>query len=369
YQISGDDAANVLAMTCVGGNTTPISAPNAPCADVKTIVIFPGDEVDSVDLSGVTAANFTSIPSVDIYGDLEVSDPKVDSLIGSGLADRILSDAFDNVKGGAGNDYIQFGGKVEGEGGDDVLQDVSAANGAFGGPGDDRFIDSVSAGGMFGGTGEDSFEADFNSAIGSIDFTMIFNATQIVVQADAGSATYDLSEFEHLIITMPSAGTQTLNALTFAGDVDVRGFGGTDIITGSKKSDTLRGGSGNDTINAQDGGFDIVECGLGTDTAKVDGLDRVTGCENVTVAKPQTTITKGPRNVRKGALATFKFTSSVPGSVFQCKVDKKPWKSCTSPYSVSTGGLTKGLHTLRVRAGFPAGNWDATPAKKSFGVT
>ncbi|HSV41717.1 MAG TPA: hypothetical protein VLI04_23325, partial [Nocardioidaceae bacterium] len=47
YQISGDDAANVLAMTCVGGNTTPISAPNAPCADVKTIVIFPGDEVDS----------------------------------------------------------------------------------------------------------------------------------------------------------------------------------------------------------------------------------------------------------------------------------------------------------------------------------
>jgi hypothetical protein len=43
----------------------------------------------------------------------------------------------------------------------------------------------------------------------------------------------------------------------------------------------LLGGAGNDVINARDGQRDLVNCGSGVDTAVVDKLDRVVGCEHV----------------------------------------------------------------------------------------
>jgi Ca2+-binding RTX toxin-like protein len=43
-------------------------------------------------------------------------------------------------------------------------------------------------------------------------------------------------------------------------------------------------GSGNDTINARDGEADSIDCGVGTDVARVDAVDTVAGCETVETA-------------------------------------------------------------------------------------
>ena len=66
------------------------------------------------------------------------------------------------------------------------------------------------------------------------------------------------------------------------GQDEVRAGNGRDRVFGGRGEDQLYGGGGNDTMNAQDGYKDNVNCGLGTDTAYVDKLDRVNvDCENV----------------------------------------------------------------------------------------
>jgi hypothetical protein len=69
------------------------------------------------------------------------------------------------------------------------------------------------------------------------------------------------------------------------GKDEVRAGKGRDRVFGRRGEDQLYGGGGNDTMNARDGYEDGVNCGLGTDTAYVDRLDRVNeDCEKVFVA-------------------------------------------------------------------------------------
>jgi hypothetical protein len=69
------------------------------------------------------------------------------------------------------------------------------------------------------------------------------------------------------------------------GQDEVRAGNGRDRVFGGRGRDALYGGGGNDTMNAQDGYKDNVNCGLGTDTAYVDRLDRVNeDCEDVFVS-------------------------------------------------------------------------------------
>lgn len=66
------------------------------------------------------------------------------------------------------------------------------------------------------------------------------------------------------------------------GGVDVLlGGNGNDLIVGGAGADTLLGEAGDDTIRAADGTRDTVDCGPGRDTARVDVLDVVVGCETV----------------------------------------------------------------------------------------
>ena len=81
---------------------------------------------------------------------------------------------------------------------------------------------------------------------------------------------------------------------------------------------------------------------------------------------PQTTITRGaPRKLEKSKVK-FKFKSSEPNSTFECKLDKKPYKPCSSPRKVKR--LDEGKHKFKVRAIDEAGNVDPSPAKDKFKV-
>jgi hypothetical protein len=96
----------------------------------------------------------------------------------------------------------------------------------------------------------------------------------------------------------------------------------------------------------------------------------VVGCDLIA---PQTTIAKGGKKLIKThhsrAKVKFSFSSDEVGSTFECKLDRKPFRPCSSPkrYRIKATEKAK-KHTLRVEAIDAAGNKDATPAKRSFRV-
>jgi hypothetical protein len=83
---------------------------------------------------------------------------------------------------------------------------------------------------------------------------------------------------------------------------------------------------------------------------------------------PETKIKKGPKTVETSkpkAKITFTFTSSEPGSTFECRLDKKPFKACSSPTKVKA---KLGKHRFQVQASDAAGNPDLSPVTFKFKV-
>ena len=74
---------------------------------------------------------------------------------------------------------------------------------------------------------------------------------------------------------------------------------------------------------------------------------------------PQTGFTKRPRNRTRRRSSVFRFGSSEAGSSFECKLDRRPFRSCRSPKHVK---VRPGKHAFRVRAIDVAGNADTSPA-------
>jgi hypothetical protein len=81
---------------------------------------------------------------------------------------------------------------------------------------------------------------------------------------------------------------------------------------------------------------------------------------------PETAIDTGPPAFSEDRTATFSFSSSEPGSRFECSLDDGPFVPCSSPYT--TPRLRGGRHTLAVRAIDAAGNVDPTPTVYVFEV-
>jgi hypothetical protein len=69
---------------------------------------------------------------------------------------------------------------------------------------------------------------------------------------------------------------------------------------------------------------------------------------------------------RAARKATFNFSSSEPGSTFLCKLDKKPFKPCSSPKKYKH--LRHRKHKFQVQAKDAAGNRDGSPAIKKFKI-
>jgi hypothetical protein len=81
---------------------------------------------------------------------------------------------------------------------------------------------------------------------------------------------------------------------------------------------------------------------------------------------PETRIDREPPRQTRKRLARISFSSTEPGSRFECKLDARPFKACETPlrWKVRRGAR----HVFRVRAIDLAGNVDQTPAKCAWRV-
>jgi hypothetical protein len=79
---------------------------------------------------------------------------------------------------------------------------------------------------------------------------------------------------------------------------------------------------------------------------------------------PQTQIRQGPGHSTRDRTPTFRFTSSVSGSTYLCKLDGGSFKRCHSPFT--TPRLRVGRHVLKVKARVPGGAGDPSPASYGF---
>jgi large repetitive protein len=85
----------------------------------------------------------------------------------------------------------------------------------------------------------------------------------------------------------------------------------------------------------------------------------------VDTLRPDTTIVSGPSGPTRSTSATFDFSSNEAGVTYLCRLDAVT-APCSDPRSWT--GLAQGSHTLTVWARDAAGNYDATPAVRTWTV-
>jgi hypothetical protein len=86
-------------------------------------------------------------------------------------------------------------------------------------------------------------------------------------------------------------------------------------------------------------------------------------------APPLTRITFGPAVKTRKRAPVFRFTDlsgDPPGTSFLCKLDRRPWRPCQTPWRLTR--LKIKAHVAMVRAIDAAGNEEAVPAKRRFKV-
>jgi Tol biopolymer transport system component len=109
--------------------------------------------------------------------------------------------------------------------------------------------------------------------------------------------------------------------------------------------------------------FNLTDAAAGT-TIDMSGMNPDWG---MLVTALDTTITAKPDSSTTDTSASFSFSSTRPGSTFNCSLDGAPFAVCTSPQRYPEG-LTEGSHTFKVQATDAAGNTDPTPATFTWKV-
>jgi glucose/arabinose dehydrogenase len=85
-----------------------------------------------------------------------------------------------------------------------------------------------------------------------------------------------------------------------------------------------------------------------------------------TVGLPGTSLGKHPPKRTRSATAKFGLTATGAGTAFRCKLDGRPWRSCSA--SLVINRLKPGRHLLEVVAVDRAGNSDPTPLRFKWTV-
>jgi hypothetical protein len=229
------------------------------------------------------------------------------------------------------------------------------------------------------GTFQDAKLATSGAPIYSIDtngsgdlFAANYNANAVTVYRSNGNGTFSAGQ-SLPVGTHPSAVTSE----------DLDGDGVEDLAVSNFDSDNvsvLWGSGGFQTAQnfaAGDGPAYVIGARLNadgfTDLAVANQNSNNVSVLLNTAVPPQTTITSGPSDsqVVNSTSATFGFTSSEPGSTFQCSLDDlndSAYVPCTSPQTVpGVGLLAEGSHTFYVKATGASGT-DPTPARRTWTV-
>ncbi len=80
--------------------------------------------------------------------------------------------------------------------------------------------------------------------------------------------------------------------------------------------------------------------------------------------RPQTRIRRGPGHEIRDRTPTFRFASSVAGSIYLCKLDSHRFRRCRSPFTTRPLGF--GRHLFKVKARTADGVADSSPATYRF---
>jgi hypothetical protein len=103
-----------------------------------------------------------------------------------------------------------------------------------------------------------------------------------------------------------------------------------------------------------------------------EGGGKVTVIEGTPVGPeyllPRTRITFAPASKTRSRSPVFRFTDSTgqSGTTFQCKIDRKAWRRCSSPLRLKR--LKRGKHVLEIKATNAAGETEPKPVKRAFKV-
>lgn len=116
-------------------------------------------------------------------------------------------------------------------------------------------------------------------------------------------------------------------------------------------------GSGSHTITASYAASETHEGSRGSTSVTVSAKEGA--------AAPQTSIGAKPSKRTRKRLAKFTFRSRPAGSSFECKLDRKPFRRCSSPFKRR---VKHGRHMFKVRAVNGAGIRDSNPATYSWRV-
>ena len=140
--------------------------------------------------------------------------------------------------------------------------------------------------------------------------------------------------------------------------LDYTAFSGTATFPADDAAESVNVQVNGDTAEEPDETFTVgLSDPVNAAIADAAGAGTITNDDDAT--PPDTTITKRPRNRTAKRRARFAFRSTEAGSGFECKLDRKPFRPCESPFRKR---LKPGRHRFKVRAIDAAGNRDPSPA-------
>ncbi|NQV23923.1 MAG: hypothetical protein HQ518_06100, partial [Rhodopirellula sp.] len=298
--VGTDPTVPGMVQVTVNGMPEP-SLASIQASNVQAITIIGSGSENLIDVSGVTAAEFTFVDpdtglGVQIFIDGDDGHDTIvgsldlgGTLLGGNGADTITGlDGVDSIDGGDGDDSISSGAGadiINGGDGQDTIDagpdndSINAGDGndsVLGGDGDD----TIDAGDGFdtvdGQAGADSINgmSGEDLLIGGADNDTIFGGSENDI-LEGGDGDDFLNG---------QAGNDTANGN--AGNDIALGGGGRDSLLGGDGDDTLNGQSGNDTLAGEAGmdriyggsGNDSLNGGVGDDTLRGhSGSDTVSG--------------------------------------------------------------------------------------------
>lgn len=201
---------------------------------LTSLSIFASDDANVIDVSPITAANFTALAA-------------------SGSIVIQAGDGDDMIFGS-----VDFGEHIMGGDGSDTIDGMDGADTIDGGDGDDQIAGGIGMDLIDGGDGNDSIDG------GDDDDIILGGDGNDTVNAGLGADDIDSGQGDDVV----DGGD---------GNDIINGMSGNDSIVAGLGDDQVLGGSGNDTISG-DAGDDLIDGQGGEDLITGgDGNDRLTG--------------------------------------------------------------------------------------------